>query len=156
MTARSSAARPAAVTAAYPGHARFLPYLLNRVTSRLNVDFQLELHRRGLTLTHWRVLAFLSERDGLPVTELAGMIAADQSTVSRALLRLEREGRIERRPAASDNRVVEVFITDAGRALFHDILPTALRLHQAAVRGIDARELAALSRTLTRILANLG
>ncbi|HMN83223.1 MAG TPA: MarR family transcriptional regulator [Burkholderiaceae bacterium] len=144
------------MTAAYPGHARFLPYLLNRVTSRLNVDFQLELHRRGLTLTHWRVLAFLSERDGLPVTELAGMIAADQSTVSRALLRLEREGRIERRPAASDNRVVEVFITDAGRALFHDILPTALRLHQAAVRGIDARELAALSRTLTRILANLG
>jgi MarR family transcriptional regulator, organic hydroperoxide resistance regulator len=150
--ARSRARRPPG----YPGHAAFLPYLLNRVTTRLNVEFQQELHRHLLTLTHWRVLAFLSERDGLPVTELAQFTATDQSTLSRALARMDRDGLITRRAGTRDSRVVQVFITGAGRDLFNTVLPQAMRLHRAAVRGLAPQQLELLAATLGRILVNLG
>jgi DNA-binding MarR family transcriptional regulator len=137
------------------GHARFLPYLLNRVTSRLNTGFQAELHRRGMTLTHWRVLAFLAEHDGLPVSALADMTATDPSTLSRALMRLDSQGCVSRRPGASDNRVVQVTLTAEGRRVFREIAPIAQRLHEAAIRGLAPEELDALGATLSKILANL-
>ena len=71
---------------AYPGHHHFLPYLINRVTSFLNVEFQKVLDGYGLTLTHWRVLAFLAEQDGLSVSALADATVTEQSTLSNAAM----------------------------------------------------------------------
>lgn len=139
----------------HPGHAQFVPYLLNRVTARLNAPFQQVLNQRQMTLTHWRVLAFLAEHDGLPVTLLADRTATDQSTLSRALMRMDSEGLVARRAHASDHRVIEVHLTPKGRALFDALLPEALAQHKHAVRGIPAAEVQALTATLSRILANL-
>lgn len=140
----------------YAGHSSFTPYLLNVVTNRLNAGFQSELIRRRMTLTHWRVLALLSEQDGLPVTVLAERIATDQSTMSRALLRLEQQHLVARRTGARDSRVVQTFLTAKGKQQFEEILPIALGFAESALRGIDAAELASLHRTLGRILENLN
>lgn len=137
-------------------HAQFTPYLLNVVVSRLNGPFQQFLHQRKLTLTHWRVLAFLVEGDGVPVTELADWTATDPSTLSRALLRMERDGLIERLGRAGDSRVVDVFVTDQGRLVFADVLPTALAMNRQALRGISIAEQKTFNGTLARILRNLA
>ena len=139
----------------YQGHSRFLPYLLNRITSRINVGFQAELRRRRMTLTHWRILAFLVESDGLGVTALADKTDTDQSTLSRALMRLHKQGLVRREPGRADNRTVQVTLTRAGRAAFAAVLPIALGLRDAAIRGINAAELDSLAATLNKILANL-
>jgi len=140
---------------AYRGHNRFLPYLLNRVTNRLNADFQAALRRRGMTLTHWRVLAFLNETDRLGVSALADCTVTDQSTLSRALQQMERQGLVERLASAADNRFIEVHVTTRGQVLFADILPLAIELRDCALDGLADAERERLLDLLSHILDNL-
>ncbi|MBI4967410.1 MAG: MarR family transcriptional regulator [Rhodospirillales bacterium] len=137
---------------AYPGHARFLPYLLNRATDRLNLGFQGELRRRRMTLTHWRVLAFLTETDGLGVSTLAERTDTDQSTLSRALQQMERRGQVERRARTGDSRYVEIHLTASGRALFNQMLPDALDYERNALANLSPAEKDALRSLLLRLL----
>jgi DNA-binding MarR family transcriptional regulator len=141
--------------AAYSGHNRFLPYVVNRVTNRLNADFQAALRQRGMTLTHWRVLAFLEETDGLGVSALADYTVTDQSTLSRALQQMERRGLVARRAGATDKRFIEVHISSRGRALFAQILPLALKLRDRALAGLTDADRDRLLDLLSRILVNL-
>ena len=41
----------------------FLPYLVNRISNRLNIDLSEDLRTIGLSLPHWRVLAVLNVGD---------------------------------------------------------------------------------------------
>ncbi len=148
-------AKPAPENTEYDGHNRFLPYVLNRVTSRLNADFQTALRQRDMTLTHWRVLAFLNETDGLGVSALADYTVTDQSTLSRALQQMEKNRLVERRAGAADNRFVEVHITATGRQLFADIIPLALQLRDRALEGLADADREHLLDLLSRILDNL-
>lgn len=147
--------KPPPGSTAYDGHNRFLPYVLNRVTSRLNVDFQSALRQRDMTLTHWRVLAFLNETDGLGVSALADCTVTDQSTLSRALQQMEKNRLVERRAGTADNRFVEIHITTTGRQLFADIIPLALQLRDRALEGLADADREHLLDLLSRILDNL-
>lgn len=155
MTARRKTTKSRGGNNDYSGHNRFLPYVLNRVTNRLNADFQTALRGRGMTLTHWRVLAFLDETDGLGVSALADRTVTDQSTLSRALQQMERRGLVERISNAADNRFVEVHITALGRALFAEIIPLALQLRDRALDGLADADRERLLDLLSHILTNL-
>lgn len=69
-----------------------------------------------LSLTQLRVLGILRDRR-LRMTELAGFLGLEKSTLSGLVDRAERRGLLARAPAASDRRAVEVFITPAGAEL---------------------------------------
>ena len=99
---------------AYQGHETFMPYLLNRSTAALNADFQVLLRDHNMTLLHWRVLAFLSETDGLGVSALANVTDVDQATLSRALTVMENAGYIARKSNPQDHRMVVIKILPAG------------------------------------------
>lgn len=69
-----------------------------------------------LSLTQLRVLGIL--RDRRPrVTDLAARLGLDKSTLSGLIDRAERRGLLARGKSPDDGRVVEVFLTDAGREL---------------------------------------
>ena len=72
-----------------------------------------------LELTYPQYLVFLAlwERDGRPVHDLGDCLALDSGTLTPLLKRLEQRGLIERRRRSDDERVVEIFLTAAGRAL---------------------------------------
>lgn len=143
------------MSAGYEGHDDFLPYLLNRATAMLNVDFQVVLAGAGLGIGEWRVLAFLQRTDGLPVGRLAAATGTDQATLSRMLMRMQKRGLVQRASAAADSRVTQAWLLPPGRALFDAVLPQALVLRDRAVAGIAAGDLAAARRVLRRMLANL-
>lgn len=133
-----------------------MPYLLNRTTAALNVDFQLVLRKAGLTLVHWRVLAFLNENDGLGVSALANKTDTDQATLSRALMVLEKNGYIDRRPNLLDQRVVTIHLLDYGKAVFYDVLPVASTLHARAVAGFSPEEQELFNQFLNRVRDNVS
>ena len=153
-TARASAADPG-LAAIYPGHAVFLPYVLNRATAALNADFQQVLREHGLTLLHWRVLAFLRDADGLGVSALANITGSDQATLSRALTVMEKAGYIARHPDPLDQRVATIRLCPAGRRQFARVLPIALRLHLRAVADLSQEEQETLIGLLNRIRVNI-
>lgn len=71
----------------------------------------------GLTYTQYIVFLVLWEKDGLSVGEIGEKLMLDNGTLSPLLKKMERAGYVERRRRREDDRVVEVTLTDKGRAL---------------------------------------
>jgi DNA-binding MarR family transcriptional regulator len=139
---------------AYPGHDLFLPYLINKATTLLNVPVQRMLDREGLTLTHWRVLAFLSAQDGLTVGALAEATMTEQSTLSRSLRTLETLGYIARQASDVDNRAVHIHLEDEGRVAFHRMLDKALSIEASFLSEVSDSDLATFRSVLMKIIGS--
>ncbi len=71
----------------------------------------------GLTYTQYIVFLVLWEKDGISVTEIGEKLMLDNGTLSPLLKKLEKAGYVERHRRPEDDRVVEITLTDAGRAL---------------------------------------
>ncbi|NYT67112.1 MarR family winged helix-turn-helix transcriptional regulator [Pusillimonas noertemannii] len=139
----------------YLGHDTFMPYVLNQTTAALNADFQQVLRSEGMTLLHWRVLAFLTETDGLGVSALGRFTGVDQATLSRALTVMEKAGYVARLPNPEDNRMVAIKIMPAGKAQFRHVLPLAWEIYVRAVHGLSMDEQETLHYLLNRIRENM-
>ncbi len=62
-------------------------------------------------------LAVVARQPGIRVSELASAMAIHPSTVSNLLAKAEKSGFIRRERSARDQRVVNLYVTDAGRAV---------------------------------------
>lgn len=71
----------------------------------------------GLTYTQYLVFLVLWEKDGISVTDIGNKLMLDNGTLSPLLKKLEQAGYIKRRRSCLDDRVVEITLTDDGRAL---------------------------------------
>ena len=71
----------------------------------------------GLTYTQYIVFLVLWERDGLSVTEIGEKLMLDNGTLSPLLKKMEQSGYVERRRCREDDRVVEITLTEKGKAL---------------------------------------
>lgn len=89
----------------------------------------------GVTGAQLWALQELAEAPGLRVGELANRMALHQSTASNMVDRLETAALIRKERTSADQRVVRLYLTDAGTALLgrapspaRGVLPEALRL----------------------------
>ena len=71
----------------------------------------------GLTYTQYIVFLVLWEKDGLSVSEIGDKLMLDNGTLSPLLKKMEQAGYVERRRCRGDDRVVEITLTEAGKAL---------------------------------------
>ncbi len=135
----------------------YLPYLINRTGVELAGAFSREIAHHDVTLPMWRVLAALHRRDGLRISDVAGLTSIDISTLSRLIGKMEKHGLvIRRRSPEADGRVVTVVVTPAGQAATRAIVPVAQRYEAIALAGFTADEAAALKRMLIRVYGNLS
>jgi DNA-binding MarR family transcriptional regulator len=130
----------------------FLPYQLAVVSSRVSKQFA-ERYRAefGLTIPEWRVLAHLAQSDQVSVREVQARVDMDKSKISRAAARLEASGLIEKRANPEDRRLLDMRLTDAGRALFARIVPIA-NAYQAEILAQLSAEAPAFRTALLRLL----
>ena len=70
-----------------------------------------------LTYPQYLVMLVLWERDGERVSQIGERLHLDSATLTPLLKRLESRELIERRRSRTDERVVEVFLTAAGKRL---------------------------------------
>lgn len=75
------------------------------------------LQRIGLTYPQYLAMLVLWERDGLTVGEISARLLTEPGSLTPLLKRLETEGLINRTRSRADERVVELHLTEAGRAL---------------------------------------
>ena len=59
--------------------------------------------------------------DGIEMSELAWTLGLDNSTVTRLVIRLEKKNWVDRKQSLRDQRAVQVFLTDKGTLIQHDI-----------------------------------
>lgn len=75
------------------------------------------LDRLGITYPQYLVLHALWEADGRTVGAIGERLALESSTITPLVKRLEAAGLVARRRNPEDERQVQVFLTDAGRAI---------------------------------------
>ena len=71
----------------------------------------------GLTYTQYIVFLVLWEKDGITVGEICEKLMLDNGTLSPLLKKMEQAGLVIRQRSREDERVVEIMLTDEGRAL---------------------------------------
>lgn len=133
----------------------YVPYLLYRVTNKLNARLLARLRVTKTNPARWRVLSVLRAYGTLSVGEIVDSTLMGQPTVSRVVVQLEREGRVTRSPGQEDSRVRRVALTAKGVATFRAIVPTALRHRDLALRGLSRRDIQAIKRVLQKIERNI-
>ena len=102
----------------------------------------------GLTHPQYLVMLAVWEQSPRALGVLADELAMEPATLSPIVKRLEAQGRITRTRRASDERVLEIGLTEAGRALREQALEVPSRV--LAATGMEAGEVALLRDALVR------
>ena len=121
-----------------------------RDLSRTLMD-QITLHR-----SQAMVLCKLFVQDGMNQSEIAQHLSVQGATVTDMLQRMEEAALVSRRRDRDDNRLVRVYLTDAGREKERSIMEQFLELESAVFAGFDESERAQLRGLLSRALANIN
>lgn len=133
----------------------FVPYLMNRIMGRYNSALRSEVSALGLSTPKMRALAVLSERDALLISELAVYAVIEQSTLSRALDGMVKDGLVNRTVDQNDGRAFRVSLSEAGRAAAARLWPHMAQASAALMEGICDQERRAFVETLQKMLRNI-
>ena len=94
-----------------------LCFALYAASRRMTAAYRPLLDALDLTYPQYLVMLVLWEQDGLTVRELGERLQLDSGTLTPLLKRLELAGLLGRRRRRSDEREVEITLTDAGHTL---------------------------------------
>jgi DNA-binding MarR family transcriptional regulator len=102
----------------------------------------------GLTHPQYLVMLALWEQAPRSLAELADELAIEPATLSPLVKRLEAQGRVARARSVSDERVLEIRLTEAGAALRERALDVPALVMQRV--GMDADDVRALRDALVK------
>ena len=130
----------------------YLAYLLARASHQISSEFHAVVEASGLSLLEWRVMAGLSGKEALSISELADIVLAKQPTVTKLVGRMQQAGWLTRNDAPHDKRQSLVRLTAAGRRKVAPLLAQA-KAHEASVMAKFGEDQSArLKRVLERLI----
>ncbi|NQD36205.1 MarR family transcriptional regulator [Permianibacter sp. IMCC34836] len=115
--------------------------------------YQPLLDALGLTYPQYLAMLVLWQRDGITVTDLSEQLKLDPSTMTPLLKRLESAGWVSRQRRKSNEREVEIALTEAGRALRTRALSVPPAVMQAT--GLSMTEAETLRSLLDKLMLQL-
>lgn len=125
--------------------------LHSKTTKALRALVERSMQRHGLHLGQNHLLAALWERDGNTPGEIAAGLNVATPTVVKMATRMTQAGLLTRRRDDKDNRLVRLWLTQAGRALQKPIEAERQRLDEAVTAELTGPEREHLLRALTKI-----
>jgi len=128
----------------------FALYSASRATTAV---YRPMLDKLGVTYPQYLVLLVLWEKDGRGVKDICAELDLDTGTLSPMLKRLEGLGFIERRRLSSDERRVEIHLTETGSDLRAEALDIPRKL--AEKTGMDVGDLVKLKESLDALTSAL-
>ena len=125
-------------------------------TSRLRrIIYNAALKPAGVTRSQAWVLAYLSRKDGMAQSDLAGQLDLGKVALGGLVDRLEAASLVERRADAKDRRVKRIFLTLAGRKVVNKMRSISEPTNAEILAGISPEDVRATARTLRLIKENL-
>jgi DNA-binding MarR family transcriptional regulator len=155
--APAHAAAPAAVAFYQPDNLRTeesVGYLMRRIMGAVSMAIEHELEPTGLTNAQWVPLVKLYMGKASTVAELARECMMDAGGTTRLLDRLEAKGLVRRTRSSEDRRVVNLELTDEGRAIAKEIPAVICGVQNSHMRGFTLEEWQQLKVLLRRMLGN--
>jgi len=131
-------------------------YNLNRTSATYIDQMSIRLKACNMDQPSWRVLMLLGDKNPSSVGELSRRSVTKISTITRILMRMEKEQLVKRVPYPDDNRVIEVFITDRGNEVLADLRLLAAELYKSAFDGISDEDIVSFTGVLMKLRKNLS
>jgi MarR family transcriptional regulator, organic hydroperoxide resistance regulator len=131
-----------------------LCYALYAAAHRMTKSYRPMLERMGLTYPQYLVLLVLWENDGITVSEIGRRLRLDSGTLTPVLKRLEISGLLNRSRRQSDEREVEIALTDQGRSLRSEAV--AVRQSVMCQLNMSEPEIQAMRADLNALIENLS
>jgi DNA-binding MarR family transcriptional regulator len=101
-------------------------------------------------------LAALRDTPGLKVSELAQALSIHASTASNLLDKIEQAGLVRRERNSADQRVVRLYLTEAGAARLEGAPQPLTGILTHALAQLSADDLARLSQDLNVLIGHMG
>jgi MarR family transcriptional regulator, lower aerobic nicotinate degradation pathway regulator len=127
-------------------------YLFRRMQQIAVALFVEECKAFDLTPVQYASLVAIHTHPGIDATRLSAVIAFDRSTLGNVIERLESKTFIERKPAREDKRVKLLYLTKAGAATLHDIVPSVERAQARMLRPLKPADRKTLLALMTQLV----
>jgi DNA-binding MarR family transcriptional regulator len=113
-----------------------------------------ELAALEVTGAQYVIVAQLAEKEANSSAQLCKSFSYDAGAMTRMVDRLEAKGLLERRRCPDDRRLINLELTEAGKALFPKMKAIAAAVQNRFLRGFTKDEVRQLEKLLGRILEN--
>lgn len=117
-----------------PGH------YIRRLQQIAVAIFMQETASWSVTPVQFAALQTVANSPGIDQRTLARRIGFDTSTIAGVIDRLEARGLMSRGPSADDRRVRLLTLTDAGRQLLREVVPSMLKTQQRILEPLPPAE----------------
>ncbi len=131
-------------------------YNLNRTSATYIENMSRQLRRFNMDQPSWRILMLLGDKNPSTVGDLSRRSVTKISTITRILMRMEKENLVRRIPFPEDNRVIEVFITDKGKEILVKLRMLADNVYQTTFDGIAENDMITFTNILMQMRKNLS
>ncbi|UDL92653.1 MarR family transcriptional regulator [Mesorhizobium sp. PAMC28654] len=115
-------------------------FLANHMARLFATGLQQRIRPLGLAPAQFMTLLALWEQDGLTQRELVLRLSVEQATMANTLIRMERDGLIERRSHPEDGRSQSIHLTARAFALREPATQAARSQNEAAMAGFSEDE----------------
>jgi len=113
-----------------------------RLTHRLIQKYlQQRIEPYGVSLGMWYFLRALWNEDGLTQKQLSLIVGTMEPTTLSAIKAMEQNGLVNRSRNSEDKRKINIFLTERGHKLKHELMPIAKEVVGAAASGFTEREI---------------
>ena len=133
-----------------------LPMSLLRAREAVMRKFTPFLRDHDLSPEQWRVIRALELEDGLELAELCKRSFLLAPSLTRIARNLEGRNLVKRKNVAEDQRRASLFLTAAGRKLFHQIAPDALEQYAYITDRFGTENLNHLYQLLDELVDSLN
>ena len=131
-----------------------IPYQINRLAFRMNRRLERSLRKHDLSISNWRIMSVLNFNSTATVNELSDYAMIEQSTLSRMLQRMEKDGLLSIRAASDDARVREIQLSTVGREKFMAVRDIIFEHIDRILAGVSDDEKAALLSLILKLQHN--
>lgn len=107
-----------------------------------------------ITFEQWAVLNVLYAEPGTIQSEIAMKTYKDKTNITRILDVLSKKGYVTRERHGNDRRSSCIYLTDAGRDMFVDLIPSVKSINEQFRKGVSDEELEVFTRVLEKIYKN--
>src|ERR1700687_2179480 len=132
-----------------------LGFLVRLLDTRVHLLYEQLTAQNDITPRQFGVLLTLHQQGTLTLTELAGHIRVDRSTLGEMINRMAERSLITKRNNGSDRRSAEVLLAPAGKAVLFSIVAGAAQLQSALLAPLPAEDRAHFMRCV-KLIAEPG
>jgi DNA-binding MarR family transcriptional regulator len=131
-------------------------YWVMRLGSRYTQAMEIQLKKKGMNITSWRIAMILRENGTISMTDIAKHAVGRLPTITKSVYRMQDQGLVKVKQSEKDGRVTMVSITPLGLDTIDEMIVSTSRIIDRAFEGLKKTETSQLNVLLQKVFNNIS